>query len=81
MSTQIPVPVAELLPIVVLAVVAVRSPAGRRVVLIVSPLMSVTLGRLDDPVTPRAGAACSVAVPAVAAWLARTIAKEVGLRS
>ncbi|MFD9946145.1 hypothetical protein ACFWYW_06450 [Nonomuraea sp. NPDC059023] len=71
------VPAAELLRIVVLAV---RSPALRRVVLILLPLLSVALGRLDDPANLPAAAACSVAVPAVTVWPARTAATA-GLRS
>ncbi|MFI9551545.1 hypothetical protein [Nonomuraea endophytica] len=79
-STQISLPAAELLPISLLAVaavVAVRSPVGRRVVLIVLPLMSVTLGWfrwLEDPANLAAVAAVSLAVLGVTAWLARTVA-------
>ncbi|MFI6388231.1 hypothetical protein [Nonomuraea sp. NPDC050540] len=73
-STRIPLPAAGFLPILVLAVVAVRSPVGRRAVLIVSPLMGVTLGWIDDPANLPAAAACSVAVLAVTTWAARTAA-------
>ncbi|WP_214416954.1 hypothetical protein [Sphaerisporangium fuscum] len=77
-STQIPLPWAGYLPLLVFAVaavVAVRSPVGRRAVFIVSPLMSVTLGWLrwvEDPANLPVVAALSVAVLAVTAWLART---------
>ncbi|MEO3806883.1 hypothetical protein [Nonomuraea sp. B1E8] len=77
-STQIPLPWAGYLPLLVFAVaavVAVRSPVGRRAVFIVSPLMSVTFGWLrwvEDPANLPVVAALSAAVLAVTAWLART---------
>ncbi|MFI6905388.1 hypothetical protein ACIBKY_29285 [Nonomuraea sp. NPDC050394] len=89
-STHIPSPAAELLPMAVLAVAAVaalRSPVGRRAVLVASPLVSVTAGHspwLADPGNLPVVAACSVAVLAVTAWPARTAAtasREAELRS
>lgn len=77
-STQLPFPWAGHLPLLVLAVaavVAVRSPIGRRALIILLPLMSVTIGWLrwvEDPANLPVLAALSVTMLAVTAWLART---------
>jgi hypothetical protein len=77
-GTQASFPGAGYLPVLVLAVaavVAVRSPVGRRALIILLPLMSVTAGWLrwpEDPANLPVVAALSVTVLAVTAWLART---------
>ncbi|MFI7690008.1 hypothetical protein ACIBQ6_13100 [Nonomuraea sp. NPDC049655] len=70
-----------LLVLAVAAVMAVRSPVGRRAVFIVLPLMTVTLNWLrwvGDPANLPAVAATTVALLAVTAWLARTGAPASG---
>ncbi|MGW4792082.1 hypothetical protein ACWEPC_06670 [Nonomuraea sp. NPDC004297] len=75
---QTGLPGAGYLPILVLAaaaVLAARSPVGRRAMIILLPLMSATLGWLrwaEDPANLPVVAALSVAMLAVTAWLART---------
>lgn len=76
-APHLSLPTTRYLQLLVLtvALVAVCSPTGRRVVFILSPLMGVTLGWLryvEDPADLPAVAALSVAVLAGTAWLART---------